>query len=177
MKIVITFLLTILMTTPVFASTANCHDLVMSFVLHDQDKPQEPGDRLYTDETASFPILLDTTGYCTGTHGSHGDRMRKGFVAYTPESYGLDLELYQAVETESGFELGEYIGRFEIKDTGYGRETGEGVSRVRKDKKTAGSIEVGKTLDVYHPTLKECKDWMKRTNGKVFAVIIEDPKG
>ena len=174
-RLLITALLSILMTSPAYGMT--CHDLAMSYVIHDQDLPQKPGEKLYTDEINENPVLLETTGYCQGTHGSHGDRMQKGYVAYTPESYGWDVELYQAVETDEGYELGDYIGRFAVKDTGYGRETGTGKSKVRKDKPSAGTIETGQSLDVYHPTLSECKDWMRETNGRVFAVIIENPKG
>lgn len=168
---VILLLSMVLMTTPCYGSTANCHQLVMSYVLADQDPPQEPGDYLYhTDGTVHR--LTETTGYCMGTHGSHGDKMKVGYVAYTPESYGYAMMIYKAVETDEGYELGDYIGLYEIKDTGYGKATGTGKSSVRSDKKSRGTIEAGLSVDCYHPTLAECREWMKETNGMIFIQLV-----
>lgn len=169
-RLAIILLLTAIMTTPVYANVT-CHDLVMSYIYADQNKPQERGDYLY-NEDGTVHRLTETTGYCQGTHGSHGDKMKKGYVAYTPESYGFCMEIYNAVETESGFELGEYIGLYEIRDCGYGKATGKGTSSVRADKKSQGTIEAGLSVDNYFPTLAECKEWMKETNGMIFIRII-----
>lgn len=176
-RILYFILLSVLFTVPVHAATS-CHDLVMSYVREDQDKPTKPGEKLFSENLEDDPVLLDTTGYYRGSVGSHGDKMRPGYVAYTPGSYGFDMELYKAVEQEDGsYSLGEYIGRYEVKDTGYGRETGSGKSTVRKDKGSRGTIESGLSVDVYHYDLTGCREWMKETNGRVFAVIIPDVKG
>ena len=170
-KLIMAAVLSMAIVTPCHAETT-CHDLVMSYIIHDQDPPQEPGDILYCEDGTEHK-LASTTGYCEGVRGSHGDRMRKGYVAFTPESYGCAMEIYKAIPTESGYELGEYLGLYEIKDCGYGRSTGQGKSRVRSDKKNQGTIEAGLSVDRYAPTLQECREWMKATNGMVFIRIIE----
>lgn len=134
-KLALTILLSAALVTPCYGSTANCHELVMSYVIADQDPPQEPGDYLYHEDGTAHRLTA-TTGYFVGTHGSHGDKMEKGMVAYTPESYGYCMEVYKAEETENGYRLGDFIGLYEIKDTGYGKSTGQGKSSVRADKTT-----------------------------------------
>lgn len=173
----IAFAASVALAFPTHAATA--HEQAMSYILADQDKPQKAGDYLYTekDENGRFPQLLETTAYCQGSHGSRGDKMRHGYVAYTPESYGCAIDLYKAEKTEDGYKLGEYLGLFEVRDTGFGHETGQGRSSIRPDKKSKGSIEIGKTIDVFHPTYSECVTWMKETEGMVFAVIIPNVKG
>lgn len=163
--------LTVTSAAPVWASTAKCHELVMSYILADQDKPTEPGDYLYHEDGTAHRLTA-TTGYCMGTHGSHGDKMRTGYVAYTPESYGYAMMIYEAVETDDGYELGDFIGLYEIKDTGYGKATGTGKSAVRTDKKSRGTIEAGLSVDAYQPTLAECRQWMKQTKGMIFIQLV-----
>lgn len=164
----------LLITIPVSVHAETCHELVMSYVLADQDKPSEAGDKFYmNEELDSNPILMETTGYYHGTHGSHGDRMREGYAACAPELYGDAVMVYEAVKQEDGtYRIGEYLNTFEIRDTGYGYSTGEGQSRVRADKTSAGTIESGIHLDIYRYTYQRCREWMKLTNGKVFAVIV-----
>lgn len=174
-RVILSAALSVSMTVTAWGSTSNCHDLVMSYIYADQDPPQQPGDILYCEDGTQHKLTA-TTGYCEGTCGSHGDRMRQGYVAYTPETYGFAMEIYQAVPTDTGYELGEYLGLYEIKDCGYGKSTGQGKSRVRSDKKTQGTIEAGLSVDRYAPTLQECREWMRNTNGMVFIRII-DAKG
>lgn len=157
----------------VYGSTEKCHELVMSYVLADQDKPTKAGDKFYS-EGETNPVLMETTGYYHGQYGSHGDKMREGYAAGSPEMYGAVVMIYEAIQQEDGtFRIGEYLDTLEIKDTGYGYSTGKGKSRVRADKQYQGTIEGGIHLDVYKPNLSGCKEWMKKTNGKIFAVIVE----
>lgn len=176
-RLALTILLSVAMTTPCYANAA--HDQAMSYILADQDRPRDPGDKLYTSEIPEkCPILLDTTAYCSGTHGSHGDKMQRGHVAYTECSYGTYMELYEAVLEDDGtYSLGKFIGQYQVKDCGYGKRTGVGRSRVRPDKGSLGSIETGETVDVYFPEYSECKEWMTETRGRVFALFINDGKG
>lgn len=169
-RLILAAVLSLAIATPIRAET--CHDLVMSYIYHDQDPPQQPGDILY-EGGHPFPVLLSTTGYYYGSHGSHGDKMRSGYCAYTSESYGAACIVYEALPQEDGsFQMGDYLTTLEIKDTGYGYPTGQGKSKVRPDKKSQGSIEAGESLDVYNPTLSGCREWMKLTKGYVFAVIV-----
>lgn len=155
-----------LMTVPCHAD--NCHDLTMSYIQHDKS-PTKPGESIKTIDGA---ILVETTGYHQGTHGSHGDRMREGYVAYTPDTYGYCMEIYEAIPTDAGYEVGDFIGLYEVRDCGYGRSLGYGTSEIRKDRKYAGSIEEGLSVDTYFPTLNQCREWMKRTNGMIFIRLI-----
>lgn len=169
-RVLVTALLTMAITTPCYANAA--HEQAMSFILADQDLPKEPGDKLYTSENPEkCPTLFDTTAYHQGEYGSHGDKMREGYCAGAPDLYGAAVTIYEAIETEEGYKIGDYIGMFELKDTGYGRSTNKGKSRVRSDKKYAGSIESGTHLDIYRNDLSRCWEWMHRTQGKIFAVI------
>ena len=177
-RLALTILLSVAMTTPCFANAA--HDQAMSYILADQDRPREPGDKLYTSEIPEkCPILLDTTAYCSGTHGSHGDKMQRGHVAYTEASYGSYMELYEAVLEEDGtYSLGRFIGQYQVMDCGYGKKSSQaGKSRVRPDRGRIGTIETGETVDVYFPQYSECKKWMSETRGRVFALFINDAKG
>lgn len=169
----VTLIAVMILSTPCYALT--CHDLAMSYIIADQDKPTEPGDKYYTvSEDEPNPILMETTGYHQGTTGSRGDRMREGYAACAPEMYGDAVMVYEAIPQDDGtYKLGEYINTFEIKDCGYGYSTGEGKSEVRSDKKYAGTIETGIHLDVYRDNISRCWEWMRKTNGKIFAVIIE----
>lgn len=166
--------LSITLTVPCFGATA--HEQAMSYILANQETPQEPGDK-YCNGAKNKPVLMETTAYYTGTHGSHGDKMREGYCAGDPELYGASVAIYEAIPTESGYELGDFIGYFEMRDTGYGYSTGTGKSEVRSDKRYAGTIESGLHLDIYRDNLDRCRAWMKRTQGKVFAVIVPNVKG
>lgn len=170
-KLILAALLSVVITTPCYANKA--HEQAISFVLNDQDLPEKPGDILFLNEnTKECPILVETTGYYQGTFGSHGDRMKKGYCAYSPEHYGTVLMIYEAIPTDDGYCMGDYITMLEVKDTGFGRETGEGKSKIRPDKNSKGSIETGKSIDVFYPTLSECKAWMRKTNGMCFIQIV-----
>lgn len=167
---VITFLMTILMTTPCHAET--CHDLVMSYIIADQDKPTEPGDYLYNEDGRSHKLMY-TTGYCEGSYGSHGDKMREGLCASAPELYGSVAIIYEALPQEDGsYQIGEYLDTLEIRDTGYGFSTGYGKSSVRRDKKHLGTIEAGLHIDAYKNDLSACWAWMKRTKGMIFVEVV-----
>ena len=170
-RLAIILLLTAIMTTPVYAEVT-CHDLVMSYIYADQDKPTEPGDYLYNEDGRSHRLMY-TTGYCEGTTGSHGDKMREGLCASDPELYGSVAIIYEAVQQEDGtYQIGDYLDTLEIKDTGYGFSTGCGKSSVRRDKKHLGTIEAGLHIDAYKNDLSACWAWMKRTKGMIFVEIV-----
>ena len=170
-KIAFIAMFVILSTTPVYAIT--CHDLTMSYILSDQDKPRKAGDKFYTMEEDPNPMLCETTAYYEGTYGSHGDLMREGYAAGAPEMYGNAVMIYEATLQDDGtYRIGEYIDTLEIKDTGYGYSTGQGSSSVRSDKRYKGTIESGIHIDVYKENYARCKEWMKLTKGKIFVVIV-----
>ena len=162
------------MSTPCYAYT--CHELAMSYILADQDKPKEAGDKFYTEESEPNPILMETTAYCSGTKGSHGDVMREGYCAAAPELYGDVIICYEAVLQDDGtYKVGDYLDTFLVKDTGYGYPTNKGKSKVRPEKGSMGTLESPNLLhcDVRRDSLERCKEWMQKTKGKIFAVVVE----
>ena len=129
-------------------------------------------------ESDNAPVLMDTTAYIHGGTCSHGDRARKGIAAIAPEWYGSAVVVYEAVKSDDGYEVGDMICILEGLDTGYGKSTGDGVpSRIRTDKGSRGTIEAGKSVDVYCETRKEAIEWMELTSGRVMVQIIRDAKG
>lgn len=119
--------------------------------------------------------VVDVTGYCCGEYGSHGDKLETGHCAYRPQDYGGVLAIYEAHEHDGDYKMGDFIGYLEIKDTGYGKPTGYGESKIVEGK-SIGTIESGRQIDVYFPTLGECKNFMRETQGKVFVLEV-DGKG
>lgn len=170
-RVLVTALLSMAITTPCFGMT--CHELTMSYIANDQDSPSMPGDKLYSEYGGVQAVLMHTTAYHEGSHGSHGDKMREGYCALAPDMYGSAAIVYEAVQQEDGsFQMGKYLDTLEIRDCGYGYSTGSGKSLVRPDKKYAGTIETGVHIDIYRNNLDRCWQWMKVTKGFVFVEII-----
>ena len=109
-----------------------------------------------------------TAYYSENPTGCRGDRMREGIAAGRQEWYGKAIVLYK---DEDG-KLGEVIGVFEILDTGYGKDTGKGESRIKKGRHL-GTIETGETIDIYRLNYERCKEIMVLTNGKAFYQLID----
>lgn len=119
------------------------------------------------------PMLVNTTAYTEGTVCSHGDRARQGIVAGKPEWYGQACVVYEAVPSEGGYQIGDVIGIYEVLDTGYGKSTKDGIpSKVRADKQSQGTIEVGRCIDKYSESYADAKDWMETTGGICYIQII-----
>lgn len=80
---------------------------------------------------------MQATAYClTGTTAS-GEQTRKGIVASKPEWIGKKMLIYTR-------ETGEYIGTFEVKDTG------------------GKAIRSGKVVDIWMPTYNECMQFGRK---------------
>lgn len=109
-----------------------------------------------------------TAYYSENPTGCRGDRMREGIAAGRQEWYGKAIVLYKDEDGKPG----ELIGVFEILDTGYGRDTGKGESRVKKGRHL-GTIETGQTIDIYRLNYERCKEIMVLTNGKAFYQLID----
>lgn len=107
--------------------------IAVLFMLAEQPEPQ--------------PELIRATVYTGGTHTATGKEVREGYVAYSPEYYGMTCILY----TENW----EYIGIYECQDTG--------GSRVRS----------GKVVDVYCDTLDECYEWVAENGEYVYIQWID----
>ena len=101
------------------------------------------------------PFKMYTTAYCQGTTTYTGVPVRAGICAVKKEW------IYKC---EPDGSLGEFLGYWECLDTGFGGDA---------DEDGVGSIEDGRVIDMYFPTLEECKNWMKLTGGKVYVQLID----
>ncbi len=121
------------------------------------------------------PFLVDCTGYISGNiTGSHGDRVRDGMIAGHPAWYGMTVVIYEAEPAGDGsYRIGGYIETARILDTGYGSSTGDGIqSRIRSDKSSRGTIEIGESIDKWFASISEAEEWMEFTRGHVFIQLI-----
>lgn len=127
---------------------------------------------------AAAPVLVNTTAYTEGTVCCRGVKAREGIVAGRPEWYGSACVIYRAVPDGGSYRMGSAIGIYEVLDTGYGRSTRDGIpSRVRADKTSRGTIEVGQCIDRYSESYESAVDWMRETGGKCYIQIIKGVEG
>lgn len=106
------------------------------------------------------PLQIQTTAYCQGEVTSTGAKVRYGICAVKPEWVGKTALVY----ADNDGSIGELLGIYECLDTGFGGDAdGDGI----------GSIEAGKVIDIYFPTLEKCKEWMALTGGKVYVQLVD----
>lgn len=98
--------------------------------------------------------------YPPGSITASGSEVREGIVAAKKEWMGALVILY---DTDMNF-----IGYFEVLDTGFGSD---------KDGDGVGSIQEGKSLDVFRSSLERCHEWTERYGDYCYAKIITDAKG
>ena len=90
---------------------------------------------------------IKVTAYCCGTHTATGVPVHYGCMAVSKEHLGDCAYLY-TVE-------GDFIDLFEGNDQG-------GTDAIRN----------GYVVDIYFPTLDECKAFMSRTGGVAYIKYI-----
>ena len=107
------------------------------------------------------PFKMYTTAYHHGDITASGVPVRRGICAVKREWMGLTAIVYEYKPDGS---MGDMIGIWECLDTGFGGDAdGDGV----------GSIESGKVINMYFPTLEECQGWMEQTGGKVYVQLVD----
>lgn len=92
-------------------------------------------------------IPMTAKAYCIDGITASGSHTRKGICASKPEWIGLTAMIYK----DNHGELGEFLGYYEIKDTGR-------------------SVRNGKVIDIWLPTESECKQFGKK---KVLVVLVK----
>lgn len=92
-------------------------------------------------------IPMTATAYCKNGTTASGSHTRRGICASKPEWIGLTAMIYK----DNHGELGEFLGYYEIKDTGR-------------------SVRNGKVIDIWLPTESECKQFGKK---KVLVVLVK----
>ncbi len=102
--------------------------------------------------------IIRCTGYCDYGYTKSGEYVREGIIAGKKEWLGRTCNLYRVNEDKS---IGELIGSYEFLDTGYGikTKTANGVQ---------GSLKLGKSVDVWHPTEESIWDWMEEYGDYVY---------
>lgn len=95
------------------------------------------------------PVQMECTAYYEGEVTASGQEVRPGVCAGKREWLGLTCIVYE----DDGGRLGDYIGIYEILDTG-------GEERVRK----------GECIDIYMQGEEECMEWGRR---KVWVLLVE----
>lgn len=102
-----------------------------------------------------------TTAYHYGEITASGTPVRRGICAVKREWMGLTAIVYECNPDGS---IGDLLGYWECLDTGFGGDAdGDGI----------GSIEAGKVIDMYFPTLEECQAWMEQSGGKVYVQLVD----
>ena len=102
--------------------------------------------------------LIRCTGYCDYGVTKSGEYVREGIIAGKDEWLGRTCNLYRVNEDGS---MGELIGSYEFLDTGYGIKT-------RTANGTEGSLKLGKSVDVWHPSEEAVWEWMDEYGEYVY---------
>lgn len=104
----------------------------------------------------SGPFVVECTAYCDeGITASGKPTVEGQTIAGAREWLGCMAVLY---EVDADGSIGDYIGTYQLMDTGYGRD---------------GDIPRGETVDIYMPDYDTCIEWGRRN---VYVQII-DGKG
>ena len=115
------------------------------------------------------PVKVRCTCYLDTGKTASGQQTRPGIMAAKKEWIGCVAEVNAINEDGS---IGEFIGYYEILDTGYGRPTGRGESKILKGK-SLGTIETGETVDIWMPTMHQAEEWISLYGDYVYVKIIE----
>lgn len=106
---------------------------------------------LAADKPGVAPVQhrMEATAYCQGTIRCDGGAVRTGTCAGKPDWYGKVAAIYM----DNGGNPGEFLGYFEILDTG-------GDDRIRN----------GTVLDIYIPDYDACIEFGRQ---KVIVLLID----
>lgn len=108
-------------------------------------------------------IEIEATAY-HDSRTADGTKPYYGVLAGKREWLGKKCRLYNSEK--------ELIGEFEFHDVGYGRPTGEGKTSFKSQAgKSIGSIEAGKSIDIYMDSNSEARNWGRRM---IYIEWIDD---
>jgi len=126
-----------------------------------------PTDTIYIDGSTGIeyneyypePKRMRVTCYTSseGAITASGAEVREGIVAAARKYMGYTVILYD--------EDMNFVGFFEVKDTGAGIDTdGDGKG---------DSIKKGLSIDVYRYTLDRCYDWVDEYGDYMYVQLVE----
>ena len=103
-------------------------------------------------------IKIRCTGYDDVGYTKSGEWTREGVIAGKEEWLHKKCKLYRINDDGS---VGELIGEYTFLDTGYGikTKTANGIE---------GSLKLGKSIDVWHPSEDSIWDWMDEYGDYVY---------
>lgn len=104
------------------------------------------------------PVVIRCTCYLDSGTTYSGVQTRRGIVAGKKEWQGCVAALYEVNEDGS---MGDFIGYFEVLDTGYGIETPSG-----------GSIQTGQSIDVWQPSQSALNSWVRNFGDTVYIKLV-----
>ena len=91
-------------------------------------------------------LRMESTKYCQGTLTYTEKKVRPGIAAAKKEWIGLTAAVYEDEVKEDGTHgPGEFVGYFEIEDTGSNEK-----------------IANGTCIDLYDPSYESCRKWGRR---------------
>lgn len=102
--------------------------------------------------------IIRCTGYCDYGVTKSGEYVRDGIIAGKKEWLGRTCNLYRVNDDNS---IGELIGSYEFLDTGYGID-------VKTSNGVKGSLELGKSVDVWHPSEEAVWEWVEKYGDYVY---------
>ena len=121
---------------------------------------QEDAQRIAQAEAGEVFRIL-TTGYCHGDVTATGAKTREGICAVRSEWIGKTALVWMC--NEDGTQ-GEFLGFWECLDTGFGADSdGDGI----------GSIQEGRVVDMYFPTMEQVTGWMELTGGRIYIQLVD----
>lgn len=126
------------------------------------------GLKVEAEEYYNTPVILRCTCYIDDGITASGQEVRPFIIAGKREWLGSVACLNRVNEDGS---IGEFIGYYEFCDTGYGRSTGQGQSKIKKGE-TLGTSEIGQTLDVWQKNMDAVNEWIKNYGDVVYVTII-----
>lgn len=121
---------------------------------------EEDQERIRSAEAGEVFRIM-TTGYYHGQTTATGTKARPGICAVRREWIGKTALVWECKDSDT---MGEFLGYWECLDTGFGADSdGDGI----------GSIQEGKVVDMYFPTLEDVQKWMGLTGGRVYIQLID----
>lgn len=111
------------------------------------------------------PMPVEMTYYTDYGTCANGKQTRDGICAFAKDYIGMSAIVY---ENNNG-KVGDFIGFYEIYDTGYGRPT----KIIKQNGKPRGTIEAEMCIDIWFSSDTEGKEFIEEHGNQVFIQIIQ----
>lgn len=120
-------------------------------------------ENLKEDDLELRPVEM--TYYTDYGTCANGKQTRDGICAFAKDYIGMSAIVY---ENNNG-KVGDFIGFYEIYDTGYGRPT----KIIKPNGKPRGTIEAEMCIDIWFSSDTEGKEFIEEHGNQVFIQIIQ----